>query len=291
MQDDGGEVGKLLGVKTRLGDGPGDGGVLLLFPAAPLQLRRAIDGAPEHGSGGKGVRVREVCKGKRREAEGREGEGCRGLAAVVVYLGHGELEETTGGRSFAAAAPPSWRCSRGRRSEGKGWWCGVEEGRARGGFYSGRVAHGGRGAGAIVAGLGRRRPVEGHGWVAGLPGDRAGKAGRRGALGRARAHGPAVGVLGRRTACTSWCGRGVHGRVPVCCAGLRGSREARKEGGARHGRARRCHLGRPARQSDVRTAVPVAGVHTATPATIFPPPACSEVAERRGVQGWPLIDK
>ena len=120
VQDDGGEVGKLLGRVARAGEAPSDGGVLLLFPAAPWQLRRAIDGAPEHGSGGKRVRVREGSKGKRREAEGSDGEGCRGLAAIVVYLGHGELEETTGGRSFAETAPPSWRCSRGGVRGGRG---------------------------------------------------------------------------------------------------------------------------------------------------------------------------
>ena len=64
MQDDGGEVGKLLGVKTRLGEPPGDGGDLLLLPAARLQLRRAIDGAPEHGSEGKRRRVSAGGKGK-----------------------------------------------------------------------------------------------------------------------------------------------------------------------------------------------------------------------------------
>ena len=41
--------------------------------------------------------MREGIKEKRGEAVGSEGDGCRGLAAVVVYLGHGELEETTGG--------------------------------------------------------------------------------------------------------------------------------------------------------------------------------------------------
>ena len=38
--------------------------------------------------------MREGIKGKRGEAVGSEGVGCRGLAAVVAYLGHGGLEET-----------------------------------------------------------------------------------------------------------------------------------------------------------------------------------------------------
>ena len=119
-----------------------------------------------------------------------------------------------------------------------------------------------------------------------------GKEGRRGAVGSARAHGPAVSMLGRRTACASWRGRGVHGLVPGCAAGARGGREARKEGGGPGtGERTACHLGCPSRHCDVRTAGVVAGVLTAAPATILPPPACSEIAEKRGVQGWPQFDK
>ena len=233
-------------------------------------------------------------RGARGRAEGRE-KGRGRVSTAVPWSsstsGTASSRRPTVAGGSAATASPSRRCSRGGVRGGRG--SGVVWRRAGhgGGFYSGRAAHGGRGAGAPVAGLGRRRPVEGRSWVAGCLGDQTGKAGRRGALGCVRGHGPAVGVLGRRTACASWLGRGAHGLVLVCCAGSRGSRGARKGRGAWHGRARRCHLGRPARHCDVRAAVAVAGVHTATPATILPPPACGEVVVKRGMQGWCQIDK
>ena len=77
---------------------------------------------------------------------------------------------------------------------------------------------------APAAVLARRRPVEGGVGVAGCPGNRAGKEGRRGALGSARALGPAVSVLGRRAACTAWRGRGAVGGcwcVLLLCEGAR----------------------------------------------------------------------
>ena len=65
--------------------------------AAELQLRRGSFVDPVHETEGKRGRVSAGRMGKRLRVGGSEGEGCRGLAAVVVYLGHGELEETTGG--------------------------------------------------------------------------------------------------------------------------------------------------------------------------------------------------
>ena len=114
----------------------------------------------------------------------------------------------------------------------------MEKCRARGGLYSGRAAHGGHGAEAPVAVLGRRRPVEGCGYAAGWLGNKVGKEGLRGVLGCARALGPAVSALGRRTACATWRGRGVLGLVLVRAAGARGDQEARESEGG-HG-AERC---------------------------------------------------
>ena len=80
----------------------------------------------------------------------------------------------------------------------------------------------------------RRRPVEGCGYAAGCLGSKVGKVWLRGARAGARALGPAVSTLGRRTACAAWRGRGVLGLVLVRAAGARGDQETREsEGGAR----------------------------------------------------------
>ena len=62
----------------------------------------------------------------------------------------------------------------------------------------------------------RRRPVEGCGYAAGCLGNKVGKVGWRGALGRVRVLGPAANGLGRHTVCAAWRGRGVQiGRAHV----------------------------------------------------------------------------
>ena len=192
------------------------------------------------------MRVQGEEKGGREKGGGGVARPCRGRRLPR----HGELEEGDGDPRLRSLGPGLLAVHKGEGSGVRGkrqWRCG-EKCRARAAFYSGRAAHGGRGAGAPVAVLGRRRPVEGAGWVAGLSGDRAGKVERRGALGCVRVLGPAVGVLGRCTACASWRGRGVHGLVLVCAAGAGGDQGVREsEGGG---------TARPARRGVVADTVP-----------------------------------
>ena len=116
------------------------------FSAAALQLRRAIDDVPEHDPEGKKRRVSAGCKGKRLGAEGSDGEKQHGLAVVVAYLGHGELEEGHGGlRPCCLGLGCQAAHERVERVRGE-QWSGVEKCRTRGRLYSGRAAHGGRGA-------------------------------------------------------------------------------------------------------------------------------------------------
>ena len=67
VQDDGGEVGKLLGARTRLGDSSSGDGVGSFFRGG-LGLRRAIPGDSGHGAEGKRRRVSAGARGR----EGRQ---------------------------------------------------------------------------------------------------------------------------------------------------------------------------------------------------------------------------
>ena len=102
--------------------------------AAVLQLRRGLRVAPGQETEGKRGRVSEGFMEKGVRPERREGEGQHGLAVVVVYLGTASSMRTTGGRGFAATAPPSWRCTRGGgvrgRDSGEVW----RNGEARAGY-------------------------------------------------------------------------------------------------------------------------------------------------------------
>ena len=102
------------------------------FSAAPLQLRRAIGGAPGHGTEGKRALVSAGCKGKGKEAEGSDGEKQHCLAVVVAYLGHGELEEGHGGlRPCCLGLGCQAAHERVERVRGE-QWSGAEKCRARG---------------------------------------------------------------------------------------------------------------------------------------------------------------
>jgi hypothetical protein len=166
-----------------------------------------------------------------------EGEGHSGQAVVVFNLGHGGSKRTRRPEALLLwLGLPSE--ARGTGEGGKAVErCGVCGG-VRGPFIAAerRTVDAVQRAPAVVRA--RRRPVEGCGYAAGCSGDRAGKVGWRGALGCVRGLGPAVNGLGRRTACASWRGRGVHGLVLVRAVGAAGNQRVRESEGG-HG-ATRC---------------------------------------------------
>ena len=103
MRVDGGDSGKTLGRTALAGVAPSGGGEQLLLrglaPAPASNRRRSW--ARTRGKKGAGERGGQ---GEASEGRGERRGGRRGPAGVVVYLGHGELEETTAARGFAASA-------------------------------------------------------------------------------------------------------------------------------------------------------------------------------------------
>ena len=156
-----------------------------------------------------------------------------------------------------------------------------------GGFYSGRAAHGGRGAGAPVAVRGRRRPVEGRGYAAGLSGDQAGKVERRGVLGCVR------GEAGRPRARSGGARRARHGSGAArsgragasCCRAREPEGEGERGGTERPARRGVCAATVPTMATCAPAAVPWRP--TVLPADFSHVLERSVIVVRRGVQ-WGL---